>query len=205
MITRIIKFRVPTEHVDAFKASFATAATGSLKEPGFEQARLFAAHSDANTFYAYERLRDQESHAAMAHTRQLFEFLESSGTQVELFNLGETDPAPEPLSKPAAAADDDELAVFFIFSLRAGFREKVLAQFATHTKQARMEPGNVVFDLYTIEGNDDTLIVYERWENEAALMEKHFAQPFAQQTGALLTEAVPGDLAEAMHFATEVR
>ncbi len=204
MITRIVKFTVPTEQIDAFKASFAEAAAGSLKEPGFEQARLFVTRSDANTFFAYERLRDQEAHAAMPHTRQLFEFLASSGTQVEQFNLGETDPAPEPLSKPAAV-DDDELAVFFIFALRAGFREKVLAQFATHTKQARMEAGNVVFDLYTIQGNDDTLIVYERWRNEAALMEKHFAQPYAQQTGALLTEAVPGNLVEAMHFATQIR
>ncbi|ASJ75731.1 putative quinol monooxygenase [Granulosicoccus antarcticus] len=204
MITRIVKFTVPTEQIDAFKASFATAATGSLKEPGFEQARLFAARADANTFFAYERLRDQEAHAAMPHTRQLFEFLASSGTQVEQYNLGEADPAPVPLSEPDVVGDD-ELAVFFIFSLRSGFREKVLAQFATHTKQARMEPGNVVFDLYTIEGNEDTLIVYERWKNEAALMEKHFAHPYAQQTGALLTEAVPGDLVEAMHFSTEIR
>lgn len=204
MITRIVKFTVPTEHIDAFKVSFAEAATGSLKEPGFEQARLFVTQADANTFYAYERLRDQETHASMPHVRQLFDFLASSGTQIEQFNLGETDPAPEPLLTPEAE-NDEELAVFFIFSLRPGFKGRVLAQFADHTRQARKEPGNVVFDLYTVEGNDDTLIVYERWKNEAALMKEHFAQPYAQITGALLAEAVPGELTDAMQFSTEIR
>jgi len=203
MITRIVKFTVPTEHIDAFKASFAEAARGSLNEPGFEQARLFVTRADANTFYAYERLRDQETHASMPYTRQLFDFLANSGTLVEQYNLGETVPAPVPLSRPETRSDD-ELAVFFIFTLRPGYKDKVLAQFADHTRQARKEPGNVVFDLYTIEGDDDTLIVYERWKNEAALMEEHFAQPYAQKTGALLTEAVPGDLTDAMHFSTEI-
>ncbi|ASJ73224.1 putative quinol monooxygenase [Granulosicoccus antarcticus] len=203
MINRVIKFTVPSEQVSGFKASFAIASAGALQEPGFEQARLFVTRADSNTFFAYERLLDQDTHAAMPHTQQLFEFLASSGTQVEQFNLGETAPAS---TLPANTdGGSDEFAVFFIFKLRAGFRDQVLEQFAEHIKQARQEPGNVVFDLYTIDGSDDTLMVYERWENEAALMEIHFSQPYAQKTGALLNDAVAGSLEDAMHFATEIR
>ncbi len=204
MINRVIKFTVPPEQVHAFKASFAIASAGALQEPGFEQARLFVTRANPNTFFAYERLQDQEAHAAMPHTRQLFDFLASSGTQVEQFNLGETVPAPVPLSANTDAVDN-ELAVFFIFKPRPGFRDQVLKQFTSHIQQARQESGNVVFDLYTIDDSNDTLMVYERWENEAALMETHFSQPYAQVTGALLNDAVPGNLEDGMHFSSEIR
>ncbi|MEI8641776.1 antibiotic biosynthesis monooxygenase [Pseudoalteromonas sp. Hal099] len=80
-----------------------------------------------------------------------------------------------------------------------------MERFATHVTQTRsQEPGNLVFDLYSIENNDDTLVVYEHWRSESALWDIHFKQPYAVKTSELLAQAVVGDMQQYMSFVKEI-
>lgn len=207
MITRIVKFKVRPEQTEAFKSAFADAKVGAEQEPEFEEARLFVDNNDPKVFFAYERLKDQaaaEHHAAQPHTEKLFAYLGSSGTQVEQFDLGDTNPPPDHSSKQPNP-EDEVFVVFFIFKIRSHFRDRLLKQFETHIKRTREdEVGCIIFDLYTVDGDQNTLAVYEHWRKESDVWDIHFNQPYAVETGNLMKEAVIGNLEQYMHFVTEV-
>jgi quinol monooxygenase YgiN len=52
-----------------------------------------------------------------------------------------------------------------------------VARFEEHITNARKEEECLQFDLYTIDGQDDTLAVYEHWRKESDVWDIHFKQP----------------------------
>jgi len=62
----------------------------------------------------------------------------------------------------------------------------------------------LLFDLFTINGNDDTLAVYEHWRKESDVWDIHFNQPYSKVTGALMEKAVVGDMNQYMNFVTQI-
>lgn len=99
---------------------------------------------------------------------------------------------------------DDVFIILFIFQFHETFRDKLLERFAEHIALTRTEEGCLLFDLYTIDGKDDTLVVYEHWRNESAVWDIHFKQPYSEVTGALLQEAIIGIMKQYMNFVTEL-
>lgn len=206
MINRIVKARVPNNQIEAFKAQFLEAKVTSEKEAGFIHADLFQDRNDPTLFFAHERLKDEaaaEFHNQQAHTQKLFGFLETAKVQVELIPLGETKPAAQERAKPAKTGEEP-FVIFFIFQVKPDYRDRLIARFNTHITQTRNEPGNLLFDLYTVEGDDETLVVYEHWRKESDVWDIHMNQPYAVETGALMNEGVVGELAQYMSFVAEV-
>lgn len=80
----------------------------------------------------------------------------------------------------------------------------MIAQFEKHITHTKNEAGNILFDLYTVDGSDDELVVYEHWRKESDVWDIHFHQPYAEETGALMEKAVVGDMKQHMNFVTEV-
>ncbi|MBU2982825.1 antibiotic biosynthesis monooxygenase [Lentibacter algarum] len=204
MLTRILTFDVKPEHTEGFRAAFLEAKAGTENEAGFEEARLFVDNGNPNRFFAYERLQEdaQEFHKAQPYTKNLMAFVEKSQTAVTIRNVSDTKPAPDHSKSPNA--DDEVFVIFFIFKLKPEYREQLLAQFETHITHTKNEPGNILFDLYTVDGADDELVVYEHWRKESDVWDIHFHQPYAEETGALMEQAVVGDMKQYMNFVTEV-
>ena len=210
MINQIVKFDVKSEHINEFKAALIADKKGAEQEVGSLELSLFQDNKQPNIFFAYERWQDQaaiDAHMAEPYTVKVLELAEvASQSPVEVMNLGETTPAPLYDANPNTAnPEDDVFIIFFIFKIKDGYREKLLSQFETHvTKTRSEEQGNIIFDLYTIDGQDDTLAVYEHWRKESDVWDIHFNQPYAVETGKLMGEAVVGELEQYMNFVTEI-
>lgn len=204
MLTRIITFDVTPEHTSAFRTAFLKAKAGTVKEARFEEARLFVDNSNPNRFFAYERLQDDAEafHNAQPYVKQLFEFLETSNTAVMVRNVTDTKPAPD--HSKTANAEDNVFVIFFIFKIKPEYKDQLVAQFEKHITHTKDEPGNILFDLYTVNGAEDELVVYEHWRKESDVWDIHFHQPYAEETGALMEKAVVGDMNQYMNFVTEV-
>jgi len=207
MYTQIVKFTVKPEHLEAFKAELRANQTGAALEPGLVEMRLFEEKTDPNSIWAYERFQDKaavEYHLAQAHTKKLLTLAKTAlAAAPEVMSLGETTPAPD--HSKQAKPEDDVFVIFFVFKIKDGYRERLIQQFETHITHTRQEEeGNILFDLYTVDGADDTLAVYEHWRKESDVWDIHFKQPYAEVTGALMHEAVVGELEQYMHFVTEI-
>lgn len=208
MITQIVKFDIKPEQVDTFKAALIVDKQGASNEKGCLELRLFQDKNQAGVFFAYERFQDQaalDQHAEQTYVKNVLGMLESaSKAPPQVMVLNNTTPEPLHENNPKIVHKDDNVfSVFFIFDTKPEYRQQVLDRFSNHINNARLEQGNLVFDLYTIDGQDDKFVVYEHWRNESDLWDIHFNQPYAVETGALLNEAVVGDLKQYMSFVEE--
>lgn len=205
MITQIVKFNVKPEDTEAFKAALAEDKKGTDKEPGSVEMRLFAQNDNPNTIFAYERFADQaalDHHAAQPYSKTIFGLAQTAlASAPEILRLGETKPAPD--HSKSANSEDEVFVVFFIFKIKPEYKDRLVAKFEQYIDQTHKEPGNILFDLYTVEGANDTLAVYEQWRKASDLWDIHFKQPYADEMGALMAEAVVGDLKQYMSFVTE--
>ena len=206
MLNQIVKFNVKPEFIDRFNEALIEDQKGADKEVGFHEMRLFADNKDPGIIFAYERLEDQaalDHHSAQDYTQKVMALAKTALIQPpEFFSLGETALAPDHSKQPNT--EDDVCVIFFIFKFKEGYRDRLLAQFEEHIGHTRQEAGNILFDLYTVDGADDTLVVYEHWRKESDVWDIHFKQPYAEVTGALLAEAVEGDLTQFMNFVSEI-
>lgn len=210
MITQIVKFDIKDEHIAQFKALLEVDKQGAKAEPGLLEMRLYQDKNAPGVFFAYERFEDQNAvdyHGAQDYTQTLLNVLpEYSQSEPEVMLLENTAPAPLHENNPKVVnPEDDVFSLFFIFKIKPSFKNKVIERFETHVEQTRnQEPGNLVFDLYSIENSDDTLVVYEHWRNESALWDIHFNQPYSIKTSELLAQAVVGDMKQYMSFVKEI-
>ncbi|GAB0111410.1 putative quinol monooxygenase [Pseudoalteromonas distincta] len=210
MITQIVKFNIKDEYINQFKALLEDDKQGAKAETGLLEMRLYQDKNAPGVFFAYERFENQNAvdyHGAQVYTQALLQVLpEISQSAPEVMLLETTAPAPLYESNPKTISpEDDVFILFFIFKIKPSFKEQLIEHFETHVEQTRIqEPGNLVFDLYSIENNNDTLVVYEHWRNESALWDIHFNQPYALETAKLLEQAVIGDMKQYMSFVTEI-
>lgn len=208
MIHQIVKFNVKPDHANAFKAELIEDKNFAQKAFGCVEIRIFVDNKNPNIFFAYERWEDQDSldNHREKSPKKICELVNTVlQSPVEVLNLGETKPAPLLVSDQNKPNPEDEVfVIFFIFKIKEGYRRRLIQQFEEHITHTRQEEGCILFDLYTVDGADDTLAVYEHWRNQSAVWDIHFKQPYSKVTGALMNEAVVGPMEDYMSFATEI-
>ena len=209
MIKQIVKFDVKPEFIHEFKAALIEDKKGAQLEAGFIEMSLFQDKQQPSVFFGYERWQDRaalDAHMQEPHTEKVIALVETAlQTPVEVMDLSDCNPAPLHDLNPKNANPEDELfIIFFIFKIKEGYRDKLLNQFETHVASTRREEeGNILFDLYTVDGKEDTLAVYEHWRKESDVWDIHFNQSYAIETGKLMHQAVVGDLEQYMNFVVE--
>ncbi|QXP58851.1 putative quinol monooxygenase [Olleya sp. HaHaR_3_96] len=207
MKSTIVKFTAKPEHKNTFAATLKEAQTATQKETGNKEIKVFVSKAEDNVFFVYERWADKAaitSHDKEPHTKKLMEVGQTAlQSAPDFYFLGDTNPLPD--HSKTANPEDDVFIIFFIFKLKTEFREALLEQFEDHITHTRKEEeGNILFDLYTVDNQEDTLAVYEHWRKESDVWDIHFNQPYAVKTGKLMEEAVIGDLKQYMNFVTEI-
>lgn len=209
MITKIVKFEVKAGSSESFRTVLSENKTGAAAEPGSVDMRIFVDRKNPNIFFSYERFTDEaalNAHKEQSYTQKLIDLFDTAlVSPPECLNLADTAPAPIAVNEQKQPnIEDDVFVIFFIFKFKDGYRDKLLARFEEHISHTRQEEGNLLFDLYTIDGQDDTLAVYEHWRKESDVWDIHFKQPYSEVTGALMGEAVVGDMEQYMNFAKEI-
>tara|TARA_R110000751_G_scaffold2470_3_gene13090 strand:+ start:106411 stop:107034 length:624 start_codon:yes stop_codon:yes gene_type:complete len=207
MKSTIVKFTAKPEYKNTFAATLKEAQAATQKEAGNKEIRVFVSKEEDNVFFVYERWADKAAitaHDNEPHTKKLMEVGQTAlQSAPDFYFLGDTNPLPDHFK--SENPEDDVFIIFFIFKLKTEFREALLEQFEDHITHTRNEEeGNILFDLYTVDNQEDTLAVYEHWRKESDVWDIHFNQPYAVKTGKLMEEAVIGDLKQYMNFVTEI-
>lgn len=206
VFTQVIKFNVKPEFKDEFKQTLQINKQGTAQEPGNLAMRIYQDNSDPNTFFAYDRWADKaaaQSHLQQSYTQKLISLIDTVLTEApQVYNVEDTDPAPVALLE--ADPQDPRFNIVFIFKIKPGTCDQLLAQFKEHITHTRTEAGCLLFDLYKVEGDEDTLVVYEHWRKESDVWDIHFNQPYAVETGKLMEACVVGDMQQYMNFVTQI-
>ncbi len=93
------------------------------------------------------------------------------------------------------AAGPDEVIVMLTLQFKPGSAPVVLEKMVPSIRLTRAEPGNYDFQLFKVKGSEDKFVVFERWENQAAL-EWHWQQPYTKETLNLFEEHLLQPLSE---------
>ena len=207
MKSTIVKFTAKPEHATSFAATLKEAQAATQKEAGNKEIKVFVSKTDTNVFFVYKRWADKAaitSHDNEPHTQKLMQVGQTAlQTAPDFYFLGDINPLPD--HSKSANPEDEVFIIFFIFKLKTAYRNQLLTQFEDHITHTRKEEkGNILFDLYTVDDQEDTLAVYEHWRKESDVWDIHFHQPYAEKTGKLMEEAVVGDLKQYMNFVTEI-
>lgn len=206
MFTQIIRLTVKPQHQQSVKDTLIASKEGTRHEQGNINLDIFVDNANPNVFFAYERWQDVaafEYHKTQTYTQQLVKLLENTlAMPPQIYKVNDTKPYPVAL-KPANP-EDPLFSIFFIFQIKPEFRQSLLTQFEDHIQHTRQEAGSLLFDLYTVQDDDNTLVVYEHWRKESDVWDIHFNQPYAKITGAIMEQAIVGDMQQYMHFVSEI-
>lgn len=206
MVNLIVKFTTKPEGKKAFMEALLENRKESQQEEGFEGMNLFENINNPNMIFAYDSWKDEaalENHVQSVHATNMLKVAETTlESAPDVLILGNTKPAPVPAKMPNA--EDKLFIIFFIFKIKDGYREQLIDRFKIHIENTRKEKGNLLFDLYTVDGQDDTLVVYEHWRTESDVWDIHMKQPYAEVTGKLMNESVVGDLEPYMNFVKKI-
>ncbi|MDG1806206.1 antibiotic biosynthesis monooxygenase [Flavicella sp.] len=207
-MNQLVIFNLKPEMAKEFKEAAIKSLHLSLKEEGNLDMKLFVDVNDENILYVYSRWKNQKVytwHSDQTYTKDLQKLAAISlAATPKVFKLGETKPLPAYDTQHKNVENEKEI-LFFIFKFKEGYKEKIIEQFENHILNTRKEYGNLLFDLYTIEGVNNELVVYEEWKSKSDIFDIHFKQPYAVKTGELMNEAVIGDLEQYMHFVKEIK
>ncbi|SDW81164.1 Quinol monooxygenase YgiN [Lutibacter oricola] len=205
-ITQLVKFTVKPEFNIQFKKAAIRGLNLSLKEEGNIAMKLYLDDNNPNVLYVYSIWKNKDAHTIhgeKSYTKELQAIAKKSlafKPEIMLLNKAK----PYPIASKKINIEDKEETLFFIFKVKEGNRERVLKQFEKHIAHTRKEQGNLFFDLYTVEGDENTFVVYENWRNASAIWNIHMKQPYAEETGALLNKVIIGKLEAGMNFVSEL-
>ncbi|MGQ1909106.1 putative quinol monooxygenase [Marinifilum sp. RC60d5] len=204
----LVEFTIKADRFQEFKKAAIHSLNLSQQEDGNLEMKLYTDKNRPNILFVYSRWKNEaayETHTTFSYSKDLGllakEVLESAP---KIMKLGETKFKPSHYENSVNPEDKEE-TLFFIFKIKDGYRDQVIKRFEDHVANTHNEKGNLFFDFYTVEGADDTFVVYENWRNPAAIWDIHMKQSYAEKTGALLNEAIIGKLEDGMNFVSEVK
>ena len=207
MFNLLAKFTVQPQSITEFMEACNHSVIESRKEAGNIEMKLFADDKKSNVFYVYSRWDNRaayEFHKTLAHSRNIAKVAKATLKNApEIMPLGLTLPAVVRGRKHVNSEDKVE-TLFFTFKIKDGYRDRIIKRFETHVKHSRNEEGNLIFEFYTIDGDENTFVVYEEWRNSKAVWETHMNKPYSEVTGKLIDETLVGEMDQYLNFVTEL-
>lgn len=91
------------------------------------------------------------------------------------------------MTNDGAIAGDQEVIVMLQLHFKPGTIDGVLRELVPIVRLTRDETGNVDFQVFRAKDDDDCLVLFERWANQAAL-EAHWAQDYTKRVLALFED-----------------
>lgn len=91
------------------------------------------------------------------------------------------------MTKTDIAAGVDEVIVMLRLKFKPGAIIDVLKEIVPSAVLTREEPGNIEFNIYRATDDEDCLVLFERWANQAVL-DQHWQQEYTKRVLALFEE-----------------
>lgn len=162
------------------------------KEDGTLEMKLFQDKNNPTSFFVFGRnvgAESLESHSEEVEERGIAERVGPTLAQPPktLFLQNQKPLLTQDVEIYSVDADDVQL--FFMFDVQPEYREKLISQLKAHTELTRQEEGNIRFDFYTLKDNNNTFVIQEHWQNEAAGT-FHRDQAYTKNTAKVMVEAI---------------
>lgn len=91
------------------------------------------------------------------------------------------------MTKTDSIPNDQEVIVMLRLKFKPGAIDHVLSEIVPSVVLTREEQGNIEFQIYRATDDDDCLVLFERWENQAA-RDEHWQQDYTKRVLVLLEE-----------------
>lgn len=92
-------------------------------------------------------------------------------------------------------AGDEEVIVTLKLRFRPGTIAEALDRIVPIAAMTREEPGNIEFNVFRARDDDDQLVIFERWVNQAAL-ERHWQEDYTKEVLAIFERDLAAPLSE---------
>ena len=86
-----------------------------------------------------------------------------------------------------ALAEDQEVIVMLRLKFKSGTIDHVLREVAPIVRLTREETGNIEFQVFRAKDDDEQLVLFERWTNQAAL-DQHWRLDYTKRALALFDQ-----------------
>jgi quinol monooxygenase YgiN len=96
------------------------------------------------------------------------------------------------LPAPAAQAQAEETAMVIDFQVKPGAEAEFEKYFLLSARCARLEPGNVAFNIHQVAGQQQRYVLYEIWRSPEAL-NAHFERPYTKALFAMFERTLAGE------------
>lgn len=204
-ITQMVKFTVKPELIQEFKKAQVNSLYHSLEEEGNIEMKLYANYNNPYEFYVYSKWKNQEAyklHVEMPYSKTLAPLFKKALQKApDIIRLEDTEFGH--INSKKLLSTGNEQAVFIPFKIKEAYKDRVIKQLEKQLTNSRKEEGNIFFDFYAIEGQENTFYIYGNWKNSSAFLDIHNNQLYTKETLALLNEAVEGGLDKNIELATE--
>ena len=84
------------------------------------------------------------------------------------------------MTKDKAIAGDQEVIVMLRLKFKPGAIDHVLSELVPIAMLTRQETGNIEFQVYRAQDDNDRLVLFERWANQTAL-DEHWQQDYTKR------------------------
>ncbi|WP_061288016.1 putative quinol monooxygenase [Azotobacter vinelandii] len=183
------------EAFPAFLPVMQANASASRREQGNFSFDVFQPEDGAPRLYLFERWAGQaalDKHMTQPNLKAVLQRADSDlAGEASSLRLSAVPGLGADARKPfATAAAAGSRNVIVLLSVKPEREQTFLEALAEVTPHARRAPGNHAFELYAVESQPRTYLLFERWDN-AASHEAHLAQDYSKRLDAVL----PGTLA----------
>ena len=93
----------------------------------------------------------------------------------------------------------EEITLIVSIDAKTEQREKVRKRLVELAEKTRLESGNICYILHEVPAKPDQFIIYEKWQNQAALdfhMAQDYLQEFIDESEILLSQQIKGTVCQ---------
>lgn len=204
-ITILSTFKIKPEKIELYKKEMLGNQDVVRKEGGTLEMKLFQDKSAPSNFLVFGRnagAASLESHSENVEDRGIAERVESALVEAPktLFLINQAPLLTQDVE--VYNVEEDDVLLFFIFNVKETHRDALLEQLRIHTKLTRQEEGNIRFDFYRLKGSENTIVLQQQWQNDAA-SDFHREQDYTKVTDKMMIEAI-GDSKQLEFFVNQV-
>ena len=204
-ITILSTFKIKPEKIELYKKEMLGNQDVVRKEGGTLEMKLFQDKSASGNFFVFGRnagAASLESHSENVEDRGIAERVGSALVEAPktLFLINQAPLLTQGVE--VYSVEEDDILLFFIFDVKETHRDALLEQLRIHTKLTRQEEGNIRFDFYRLKGSDNTIVLQQQWQNDAAGA-FHREQAYTKKTDEMLIDAI-GDLEQHAYFVNQI-
>lgn len=179
---------------------------GSRQETGNGSFNVFQPEDGSPDLYLVENWKSQPAldiHNGTQHLNAVKTAFQTAGRSGEPMAIDRlTEISPKAPDKPDVSPETTRNVIVVIHA-KPETRQKIKKVLLGVVKPSRGAPGNLVFDVYQEQANQNAFVLVERWVNVAA-HEAHLAQPYNRPMKDLFATALSQPLETDRHLLKDV-